>query len=334
MIRAIEYQFPVRTVTNEELASEFPDWSSEKIFSKTGISARRIAGESECASDLAEAAARKLLDRQLCPLQELDFLLVCTQSPDYLLPTTACLLQERLGLPREIAALDINLGCSGFVYGLSIAKSLVASGEARNVLLLTCDTYSKYMDPKDLSVRVLFGDAAAATLIQGTTDPPTQGGEWIGPSLYGTDGSGASKLILRRGGTRTSSLPTGTAGTSDPLSLCMNGPEIFAFTLNEVPRSVKGLLDKANAKQEDIDQFVFHQANKFMLEHLRKKLDIPIERFVYSLEDCGNTTSSSIPIALRRAAEQGQIEPGNLLMLVGFGVGYSWGATMVRWQSC
>lgn len=335
-IRAVECHLPSGRLSNEELVRQFPAWTAEAVESKTGIRSRCIAAESELASDLAVEAARKLFRSGACPAEEVDYVLLCTQSPDYLVPTTACLVQQRLGVPTSAGALDFNLGCSGFVYGLSLAKGLIESGEARNVLLLTCETYSKHMDPGDFNVRSIFGDAAAATLIQAQSDAAGDGLPWIGPFVYGTDGSGGSTLIVRRG-----SLREGASGTADPAglgaqpaprALFMDGPAIFSFTLKTVPESVRRLLTKARLCLDDVDLFVFHQANRFMLEHLRKKLGIPSGKFVYAMEDCGNTVSSTVPIALCRALREGRIRPGSRLMLVGFGVGYSWCAAMVRWH--
>ena len=335
-IRAIDECLPSRTLTNEDLAREFPNWDPAKIEAKTGIRSRRLAGETELASDLAVEAARKLFRRGVCDAADVDFLILCTQSPDYLLPTTACMVQERLGLGQGVGALDVNLGCSGFIYGLSLAKGLIETSQARRVLLLTCDTYSKYMDAGDFSVRALFGDGASATLVLAEPLPPEGHLPWIGPFVFGTDGRGFENFILRRHGLRepavatSPSQPAPGARPRDPLALYMDGPEIFSFTLRVVPDSVRQLLSVAQIDMNRVDRFVFHQANRFMLEHLRVKLGIPEEKFVYELRDCGNTTSSSIPIALHLALLDGRVPPGSLAMLVGFGVGYSWGAAMVR----
>jgi 3-oxoacyl-[acyl-carrier-protein] synthase-3 len=327
-IRAIEYHLPERTLTNRELAESFPDWTVEKIAGKTGIIERRLAAPDECASDLAVDAARKLFASGVCKPDEVDFLLLCTQSPDYFLPTTACLVQDRLGLPTSAGALDFNLGCSGFVYGLSLAKGLIETGQANNVLLLTAETYSKFLHPEDRGVRALFGDAAAATLVQARPDGLPEGQSWIGPFVFGTDGKGMNNLIVARGGMRRESAAVTTNGSANHLH--MNGPEIFTFTLNAVPRAVHDLLERAGKRIDDIDLFVFHQANRFMLDHLRERLNIPREKFVVAMSHCGNTVSSTIPIALRDAANQKLLHPGQLVMLVGFGVGYSWGATLIR----
>lgn len=338
-IRAIEYHLPSRELSNEELVKEFPSWDPAKVLAKTGIQRRWLAADGECASDLAVAAAQRLFDSGVCRPDEVDFLILCTQSPDYALPTTACLAQDRLGVPRTAGALDISLGCSGYVYGLSLAKGLIETGQAQNVLLLTGETYSKYMSPDDFNVRVLFGDGASATLIQGHEASGHGSGDWIGPFVFGTDGRGWSRLVVRGSGTRQDGGPASSAadpqdgGTQRSGHLYMDGPEIFSFTLKAVPEAVFSLLKKANLDLADVDWFGFHQANEFMLEHLREKIRIPRDRFLYALRDCGNTTSSSIPITLKQATAAGQIEPGQTLLLVGFGVGYSWAAALVRWRS-
>lgn len=333
-IAAIEYHLPEDLLTNDQLASEFPDWSVEKIEEKTGIACRRIAGEGECSSDLAVAAAEKLFRRGDVRRNEIDYLLFCTQSPDYFLPTTACLLQSRLGLPNGIGAIDFNLGCSGYVYGLGLATALIEAGQARNVLLLTAETYSKFIHPGDKSVRTLFGDAGAATLIRGDAGCATPA---IGPFVYGTDGRGAANLIVPMGGFRQPHCPGQLPEVDDQgnmrtrQNLYMNGAEIFRFTLESVPKSVHSLLARAEKTLADIDLFVFHQANRFMLEHLQRKMKIPPEKFYVSFKEYGNTVSSTIPIALADALAEGRMRSGDLVMLVGFGVGYSWGATLVRW---
>jgi 3-oxoacyl-[acyl-carrier-protein] synthase-3 len=324
---------PERVLDNEALAALYPDWSADKILAKTGIRERRIAADGETAADLACAAADKLFAQGRVERGEIDFILFCTQAPDYLLPTSACLLQARLGLPRSAGALDFNLGCSGFVYGLSLAKGLIESGAARRVLLLTADTYSKYIHPQDRSVRTLFGDAAVATVIGGVEGEVQS----IGPFVFGTDGRGARDLIVEAGGARRpcdagSSVAhlDANGNVRSAENLHMNGAEVFSFTLREVPAAVDALLDKAGLARADIDFFVLHQANRFMLDTLRKKIGIAPDKMPLHLEDVGNTVSSTIPLALVRMREGGQLVPGTRLMLVGFGVGYSWAATIIN----
>ncbi len=334
-IRAIRYHLPEAVLSNDELAKHYEGWSAEKIAAKTGIRERRVAAADECASDLAVKAGEALFASGACRPEDVDLLLLCTQSPDYFLPTTACLVQQRLGLPTTCGALDYNLGCSGWVYGLGLAKGMIESGQARTVLLITAETYSKFIHPGDKSVRTLFGDAAAATLVQGVEGSSPA----IGPFVYGTDGRGAKNLIVPTGGMRRA-IERDAAPTQDDSgnqrtvnNLYMNGSEIFTFTLRSVPQCVASLQERAGVSLGDIDAFVFHQANEYMLTHLRKKLGIPPEKFVVAMDDCGNTVSSTIPIALARAAADGRIKEGDRLMLVGFGVGYSWAGALARWTA-
>jgi 3-oxoacyl-[acyl-carrier-protein] synthase-3 len=337
VLRAVTYSLPGRRLTNEQLAVDFPEWPPEKIELKTGIRERRITGPEECASDLAYRAALDLFSSGVCGATDIDFVLLCTQSPDYFLPTTACLLQSRLGVPTTAGALDFNLGCSGYVYGLSLAKGLVETGQAGRVLLLTAETYSKLIHSRDRSVRTLFGDAGAATLVAAT---PAEASDeaLVGPFVFGTDGTGGPNLIVPSGAFRQPHSPESHVASADeqgnwraPANIFMDGAEIFNFTLRTIPDCVNRLLGKAGLGRDDVDLFVFHQANGYMLEHLRRKLGIPRERFVVALADVGNTVSATIPIALYEASRSGQLRPGMRVALVGFGVGYSWGACLVRW---
>lgn len=319
-IAGIAYALPDSILSNDELAAQFPEWTAERIEQKIGIVNRHVTQPGECASDLAVKAAERLFAETRRERQSVDYLLLCTQSPDYFLPTTACLLQHRLNLSVSCGALDFNLGCSGYVYGLGLAKGLIETGQANNVLLLTAETYSKYIEETDKNVKTLFGDAATATWVQGIEDVT----ERIGSFVYGTDGSGARNLMVEAGGMRV------PAGEGDSY-LRMDGPAIFAFTLKAVPEAIQQVLAKSGLTLEQIDCFVFHQANVFMLEALRKKIRIPSEKFIYALRDFGNTVSSTIPIALVQAEKEGTIKKGMNVLLVGFGVGLSWGACVTRW---
>jgi len=335
-IAAIEYHLPAGAVSTEQLAAEFPEWPVEKMDAQMGIRVRHTAEEGECASDLAVEAAKKLFASGVCLPEHIDYVLFCTQTPDYFLPTTACVIQDRLGIPQFAGATDFDLGCSGFVVGLGLAKGLVETGQAANVLLLTGDTLSKLVNRRDRSVRPIFGDGAAATLVSAVED---RGSPWLGPFVYGTDGSGAKNLIVPAGGMRqprsaeTAVEREAESGNFRSLdNLFMNGAEIFNFALRRVPGCVHDLLEKAKLDQDSVDLFVLHQANQYMLEHLRKKLKIPPEKFVISMSHCGNTSSSSIPVALRDAQTAGRLKSGDVAMVIGFGVGYSWAGGLVRWR--
>jgi 3-oxoacyl-[acyl-carrier-protein] synthase-3 len=334
-LRAIEFYLPEQTETGDQLAAQFPDWPVAKIEDRTGIAVRHIAAPEQCASDLAVEAARKLFDSGVCSPDQIDFILFCTQTPDYLLPPTACVLQDRLGIPTTAGAFDFNLGSSGFVYGLALAQGLIESQGRRHILLLTADTYSKLIHPADKSVRTIFGDGAAATLISATDGSPSP---QIGPFVFGTDGLGAEHLIVPAGGMRkphsaaTALDQTDSSGNiRSANNLFMDGGEIFSFTLTAVPKLLQQILSASGKTKEEIDLFVFHQPNQHMLETLRKQARIPSERFYIYLRDCGNTVSATIPIALKAAQLDGTLKPGALVLLAGFGVGYSWAATLLRW---
>jgi len=333
-IEAIEYYLPQKTLTTEQLATERPDWSAERIDRMTGISERHIAATDECASDLGVEAAHKLFASGAIGPGQVDYLLFCTQSPDHFLPTTACIMQRRLNLPIDVGALDFNLGHSGFVYGLGLAQGLIETGQASNVLLITAETYSKFIHPGDRSVRMIFGDGAAATLVRAIESSDS----FIGPYVYGTDGSGAASLIVPAGGMREPRTAETAVAAIDETgnersrnSLFMDGGSVFTFTRSVVPNAVRALLARSGKTLEDIDLFVFHQANEYILEYLRKRIRIPSEKFYVAMRHCGNTVSSSIPIALKHAQMEGRLRPGHTVMLVGFGVGYSWSGTLVRW---
>ena len=327
-IAGIAFHLPAEILDNTALARVHPRFQPDKVKAKTGIERRHIAAAGETAGDLATVAAQRLFAEHEFDPGSIDYLILCTQAPDYFLPNTACLIHRRLGLKATAGAMDINLGCSGFVYGLGLASGLITSGQAGRVLLLTADTYSKFISVDDLGTRTIFGDGAAATLVE----PRAAAG--LGPFVYGTDGAGAEHLIVPTGGLRdragTGSYETHTGERAPGRPLHMNGPEVFNFTIAAVPRAVEQLLAKAALGPDAVDLYVFHQANSTMLEALRRKLEIPPERFYVNLEG-GNTVSSTIPMALRRAADAGKLRPGMRLLLLGFGVGYSWAGTLLRW---
>ena len=327
-IKAISYYLPEKVVTNEELVKEFPEWSVEKVAKKVGVNSRHLAGENETAGDMAEKAARKLFEEYNISPNEIDFLLLCTQSPDYFLPSTSCVLQHRLGIPTSAGAFDYNLGCSGCIYGMAVAKGLISAGIAKNVLLLTAETYNKYLHPSDKSNRSIFGDGAAACLIS------TEGFAKIGNFSLGTDGSGADKLIVGTGASRHKE-KTGAYMEDEEGHiryddyLYMNGSGIFNFTLDAVPQMINDVLIKNDMEKDAIDYYIFHQANKFMLNTIRKVCVLPKDKFYINLEETGNTVSSTVLIGLKDCIDNEQIKKGDKVMVSGFGVGLSWGGTLL-----
>ena len=333
-IQSITCYLPSRMLDNTELVEQFPHWTKEKIVRKLGIESRPIAAEGETATDMAVIAAESLLENGSCEHEEIDFVLFCTQSPDYFLPTSACIIHERLGLPKACGALDFNLGCSGYIYGLSLAKGLIETGAAKKVLLLTSETYSRYINADDRASRPLFGDGAAATLVslaKATKEEP------IGPFVFGTDGSGADLLIVPAGGHRLPSSeetaieqPDGKGSVRSLNQLKMHGPGIFSFAVDRVPPMVDELLQKSGKNREEIGSYIFHQANKYMLDRLQELCNLKGTNFFNNVIHRGNTVSSSIPIAMVDAWQSGMLKPNEWVMLVGFGVGLSWGATLVK----
>lgn len=328
-ILAIEYVLPEKILKNEELAALYTNWTAEKIEIKTGIRTRHVANRDETAADLGIAAARKLIAMNVVPKEEIDFILCVTQSPDYKLPTTACIMQEQLGLEKNTGAFDINLGCSGYIYGLAVAKSLIETNIAKNVLLITAETYSKHINPMDKSTRTIFGDGAAATLVG-------HGGMEICGFDLGTDGSGKDFLIIPTGGARKPSTPETAIekeidrNVRSEDNLYMSGADIFEFTIREVPASVKRILKKENLKKDSVDLFIFHQANRFMLDFLEKLMKLDKTKCYHNFADTGNTVCASIPIAFKRAMVDGTVKPNQTILLSGFGVGLSWGSTLIR----
>ena len=328
-VKAISYYLPKKVITNEELLKEFPEWSVDKVAAKVGVMSRHIADIKETAGDMAEKAAHKLFEEYGIVPSEVDFLLLCTQSPDYFLPSTSCILQDRLGLRKDIGAFDYNLGCSGCVYGLAVAKGLIVAGIAKNVLLLTSETYSKYLHPSDKSNRSIFGDGAAACLVS------TEGMAEIGEFVFGTDGGGANDLIVKTGAARQKQT-TGLSTVDDENHiwyddyLYMNGGAIFNFTLDAVPTLLKQVIVKNGIEKDDVDYYVYHQANKFMLNTIRKVCGIPKDRFYIDLAEVGNTVSSTILIGLKDCLDMGQINSGMNVMIAGFGVGLSLAGTMLK----
>ncbi|MCD6018332.1 MAG: beta-ketoacyl-ACP synthase 3 [Bacteroidetes bacterium] len=333
-IRAISYNLPVCTFTNEDFFLQFPDSRINSVnLSKIGVKQRHIALEGELASDLAVKSAERLFVEHNVNPAEIDFLLFCAQEFDYFTPSTACTIQHRLKLPSHCGALDFNLGCSGFVYGLSLAKGLIESVGLKNILLLTSSTLTRKLHPKDASLRYLFGDAACATLISNASEVDGE----IGQFVFGTDGAGAEKIIVKDGGARNlitnesyTEISNEYGNITSKAYMDMKGPAVFSFSIKIVPKIIADTLEKNQMHIKDIDLFIFHQANLFIIDTIRKKLNLSENKVFNYMETVGNTVSSSIPIALYEAMKQDKAKKGDSVVLVGFGVGLSWAATIIK----
>ena len=319
-IKAIENYLPPYTENGSSLKKDNPDWCIEDIEKKTGIFTRHIAGADQSATDMAELAAQKIFTSGV-KKEEVEFLILITQSPEYPLPSSACILQDRLGLKKTCLAFDVNLGCSGFIYGLALGGALIQSGFGNKGLLICSDTYTKYIEKSDRTCRPIFSDGASAVLLTSSTH------NIIGPFEMGTDGSGFRNLIV------TPNEKNGYDKKIPESRLFMDGAKLFMFTMAMVPNCVDALLEKSGKKITDIDLFIFHQASKLVMDNIIRRLRLPDERVFKNYHRIGNTVSASLPIALKDALEKKRIIDGNLIMLMGFGVGYSWGGCLVHWDS-
>lgn len=315
-IDAIEYYLPARTIDNRAL-SELHGISGDFLENKVGIKIRHISAEDESTSDMASRAVQKLLKARMLDPSEIDLLLLCTQNPDYRLPTTACLVQDKLGLKKSCISFDINLGCSGFTYALPIAGNFIKAGMIKNAVAVMADQYSKIIDYNDKNTAALFGDAASAALLKSCDD-----GHGVLDVHFGSDGSGALHLVAYNSGTKKN--------VTENHFLYMNGREIYNFSIQVVPRSVEAILARNHLNISDIRYFVFHQANKFMLSEIKAKLKISDEQMVFDMENYGNTVSSTIPIALKNLMDKGRIKKNDLIILCGFGVGLSWATVIYK----
>ena len=311
-IDEVSYHFGSNKENLINLKSHNPDWDINKISSTTGINQRFCSSETETALDLSVTAAKKLETQ----LDDIDLLVFVTQSPEYVLPTTACIAQDRLGLNKNISAFDINLGCSGYIYALSVVGSLIETNQAKKALILCGDTYTKYISINDRTSRPLFSDAGSATIVS-----RSKASNKIGPFLYGTDGSGAENLIVRNSASKKENTKS--------KDFYMNGAEVLLFTMANVPKGTKKLLDKASMSLDDIDYFLYHQASKVVMDNIVRKLDLNEKKFLTNYQEHGNTVSCTIPILLKQKIDAGIIKRGDKLMMFGFGVGYSYGACII-----
>ena len=333
-IEAISYHLPEKVLTNQELVSRFPGLKIDDLTRLTGVTERHIAAEGETAADVAVKAAEKLFTEHSVDRNSIDFILFNTQWSDYITPASACIIQDRLKIPQHAGALDISQGCTGYIYGLSVARGLIETGSARRILLLTSDTITRSIHPQDKSNQAIFGDGAAATLVSATSG---ETGPHIGNCIFGTDGSGYQEIIIRHGGARyplpefqTADSTDNFGNTRNDACFYMNGAAIFSFSIKVVPEIMERTLKANHLTRDDIDFYIFHQANRIILETLIKKNKIPADKTIIHLDKCGNTVSSTIPIAFYHALKEGKIRKGDRLLLAGFGVGLSWAGSVVE----
>ena len=327
---AIDYYLPRRVVSNDQLSARFPGRAEQQVLRSSGVINRHIAESGEAPSDMAWKAAKALLQRLSrsgFDIKGIDGLLFCSEIPDCRAPMTAVLLHGRLGLRSDCLALDIPAGCTGFMNGLLLAKSLIDSQQLHHVLLLTAEVTSLVIPEDDLVLRAIFSDGAAAALISSSEN------NGLGEFVFGVDSRGAVALGVPESGVREPVVAGSSGGVLMPFGrLQMDGQEVLRFSLRQVPLLMQAVLEKNNLKKEDIDIFVFHQASGFVLDALQRKCDIPEDKFFRCLEDVGNTVSSTLPIALARAVRAGRIHSDSIVMILGFGVGFAWSGTVIRWS--
>lgn len=319
-IRAVASYLPEKTEQNDP---------ANPIGKKVGIDERHVAADDEAASDVAIRAAQNLFAAYDVQPTDIDFVLLCVQTPDYFMPTTACIVQEQLGIPQSAGALDYSLACSAYPYGLAMAKGFIETGMSKNVLLLTTSVYERYINPKDGIIRPLFGDGGTATLVSAVeSDHPMLDG-----FVFGSDGSRYDTMIIRAGGSRhmphTTPVvydePDARGNTRSNYEVFMDGKGMTSFTMHTVPPLVDDILEKASLTRQDLDGVVFHQANHYMLEKLRTRCKLDDVPFYNEITHVGNLLGGSIPYALATLAEEGRLTDRRHVLLAGFGVGLSWG---------
>jgi 3-oxoacyl-[acyl-carrier-protein] synthase-3 len=334
-ITGIAAAVPKNTIYNKDYTEHFdPDVVAE-IVKKTGIEERRFVPQGMTASDLCFAAAEKLLEDKQVDKKEIDLVVFVSQTPDYRMPATSVILQNRLGLSKDTAAFDINLGCSGFVYGLSVIYSLVMQPHVKKALLLDGETRSKIYHPKDRNTAFLFGDGGVAALIE--KDKKFKSSYFN----LGSDGARESLIKVNAGGYRN---PTSVETLQEKVvdehgnirteeHGYMNGADVFNFVLREIPENLKELYSFSQKDSSDMDYYIFHQANRFMNDYLRKKLKLPKEKVPESISKFGNTSSVSIPLTIVNCL-QNKLQGDKEILLCGFGVGMSWGSAILPVQNC
>jgi len=331
-IEAIAYSLGTKIVTNEKLQTENPHWDMDKTFERTGVSSRPIAAAGITALDMGHEASNKVLRQLDINAGEVDALIFCTQTPDYVLPPNSTLLHGRLDMSSGTMAFDISHACSGFMYSLGIARSLIGSGTARRVLIITADTYSRLVHPLDRATRPLFGDGAAAAIVS-AHNPRLA----VLDMSFGTSGKDADRFIIRNGGARHKGtaddhgvMPDKSGRINSPDHIYMNGMGVLSFFNHTVPVAVLDMLDKHNKSINDISFFVFHQASKLALDGIARSLKIPASKMLIDMADTGNLVSASIPVVLANRMDNNSFKQDQLVVLCGFGVGLSWSTALVQ----
>ncbi len=331
-IGSVSYYLPETVLTNDDLKKEFPDLKIKELTRLTGVTSRHITAEDETSVDMAVKAAEKLFSENNINKNDIDFVLFCSAGGDYITPASACIIQDKLGLSQNCGALDINQGCTGYIYSLSVADGLITTGNAVNVLVLNAEAITKTINKGDKANRSIFGDAAAATLI---TKKETA--NFKSKFIFGTDGSKFDRIIIKHGRERyplprfkEDDFTDEYGNVRNHANFYMNGSEVFNFSVQKAPLLVNALLKSYNLEKEDVDFFIFHQANAIILETIGRKIGIPKEKLIVELESTGNTVSATIPIALKKSLEKGLIKRGDKILMAGFGVGFSWAGTILE----
>lgn len=331
-IRAMSACVPKNVVYNKDLGYLIPDAEIEKMIQNIGVVERRIVDDDTCASDLCYEAAKKLMEDNNIDQSSIDVLLFMSQTADYRIPATAPILQDRLGLSVDTMAIDLSLGCSGFVYALSTAFAYASMDGVNRVLLLDGETFSKIVNTNDKVDWPLYGDGATATLIEK--------GDFEGSTfILRSDGSGKESVIIHDG-MRNRITPESCIERCDKdgnirsgLEVYMDGMDVFNFAMKRVPKSIKEILDLTGKKLDDVDWLVFHQANKFMTDFFVKKLQFNPEKVPYCIQKYGNTSSTSVPLTIVSELYD-KLKDGDRVVMCGFGAGLSWGTAQVVFNGC
>ncbi len=322
-ILGVGHYAPEKILTNKDL-EKMVNTTDEWITERTGIKERHIAAPGENTSDMAVAAARRALEHAGVKPEEIDLIVMCTLSGDYPFPATGCLVQDKLGAVNA-GAFDLAAGCSGFIYGLSVASQMVATGSMNKVLVIGAEILSRVINWEDRNTCVLFADGAGAAVIG-----PVEEGYGFYSYTLGSDGSGGEAIIARAGGTRT---PVTEEILKEKLHLAqMDGTEVFKFASRIMPEAINTVLAKSGLQADDIDIYIPHQANVRIIQSGAKRLKQPLEKFFINVQKYGNTSAGSVPIALSEAWDEGRIKKGDNVLLVGFGTGLTWAACALKWN--